>query len=84
MFGFKEKIKRLENKVVLRDEMLKEKDRLLDMKNEKIRLLEHNNEVLVKKEVEMLGKIKDLENNIEFLYNNLSPQKRKLIRPDAN
>ena len=26
-------------------------------------------------------KITDLENNVEFLYNNLSAQKKKLIRP---
>lgn len=84
MFGFKEKIKRLETKVKVRDEMLNENNRLIKMKNEEIRLLKHNNTVLAEKEIELLVKIKDLENNIEFLYNNLSPQKRKLIRPDAN
>ena len=31
---------------------------------------------------ELRTKIKDLENNVEFLYNNLSAQKKKLIRPD--
>lgn len=36
----------------------------------------------VEKNKTLEKKIKDLENNIEFLYNNLSPQKKKLVRPD--
>ena len=28
------------------------------------------------------SRITDLENNVEFLYNNLSPAKKKLARPD--
>lgn len=31
---------------------------------------------------ELKARIVDLENNIEFLYNNLSAQKKKLVRPD--
>ena len=27
-------------------------------------------------------RIKDLENNVEFLYNNLTPKKRELVRPE--
>lgn len=40
---------------------------------------------LIKLEVEenarLKDKIKDLENNIEFLVNNLSSKKRELVRP---
>ena len=31
--------------------------------------------------IELKSKIKDLENNVEFLYNNLTPKKRELVRP---
>lgn len=31
---------------------------------------------------ELKARIKDLENNVEFLYNNLTPKKRELVRPE--
>lgn len=40
---------------------------------------------LIKKEIaekeQLKSKIKDLENNIEFLVNNLSAKKRELVQP---
>ena len=36
----------------------------------------------IKEKEQLKSKIKDLENNIEFLINNLSPKKRELARPD--
>ena len=32
--------------------------------------------------IELKEKVKDLENNVEILFNNLSMQKKKLARPD--
>ena len=32
--------------------------------------------------IELKARIKDLENNVEFLYNNLTPKKRELVRPE--
>lgn len=36
--------------------------------------------IVLQNSEEYRKKIQDLENNIEFLYNNLSPAKRKLIK----
>ncbi len=38
-------------------------------------------EVYVERNAEQKRKIVDLENNIEFLVNNLSPKKKELARP---
>lgn len=46
---------------------------------DKIKEQEHNNIILIDNEMELRSKIKDLENNIEFLSNNLSPKKKKEI-----
>ena len=45
----------------------------------KIKEQEHNNIILIENEMKLRSKIKDLENNIEFLSNNLSPKKKKEI-----
>lgn len=67
----------------------KDMQRLIDasrkaLANAEERIAERNKfiqyEVERNKELEL--KIKTLEDNIEFLYNNLSPQKKKLVRPD--
>ena len=48
---------------------------LIDMyRNEQVTLLNNAQE--------LRNKITDLENNVEFLFNNLSAQKKKLIRRD--
>lgn len=39
-------------------------------------------EYLEQKNKDLENRIRELESNIEFLYNNLSPQKKKLVRPD--
>lgn len=48
-----------------------------------VKIAERNK--LLRNEIEekeqLKSKIKDLENNIEFLVNNLSPKKRELARP---
>lgn len=38
-------------------------------------------EILLNNSAEYRAKIIDLENNIEFLYNNLTPKKKELVRP---
>lgn len=43
-----------------------------------------DNEKLLQNSADYRAKIKDLENNIELLYNNLSAKKRELIRPSNN
>lgn len=45
----------------------------------KVRDLNEENKVLYKEKKELEVKIVDLENNIEFLFNNLSEQKKKLV-----
>ena len=37
--------------------------------------------ILINSSEENKAKIVDLENNVEFLYNNLTPKKKELIRP---
>ena len=49
-----------------------------DLEN-KLKEKEHNNLILLQNASEQRARIKDLENNIEFLVNNLTPAKRKLI-----
>ena len=49
-----------------------------DLEN-KLKEKEHNNLILLQNASEQRSRIKDLENNIEFLVNNLTPAKRKLI-----
>lgn len=46
---------------------------------DKIKEQEHNNIILIENGINLRSKIKDLENNIEFLSNNLSPKKKKEI-----
>lgn len=57
------------------NQLEEENSRLKD----KIKEQEHNNIILIDNEMELRSKIKDLENNIEFLSNNLSPKKKKEI-----
>lgn len=49
-------------------------------------MLRRNRDKFIKKQMEInlaqKNKITDLENNIEFLVNNLSAQKKKLVRPE--
>ena len=45
----------------------------------KMKEKEHDNLILLDNSIELRRKIKDLENNIEFLVNNLSPKKKKEI-----
>ena len=45
----------------------------------KMKEKEHDNLILLDNTIELRRKIKDLENNIEFLVNNLSSIKKKKI-----
>lgn len=55
---------------------LEEENRKLKEQN---RLLNHDCTVVLENEVKNRGKIKDLENNIEFLVNNLPKSKIKKL-----
>lgn len=50
------------------EEKIEQRNNLLRSQTEEIKALK--------------SRIKDLENNIEFLYNNLTPKKRELVRPE--
>lgn len=56
----------------LEDDLQAEKRQNNQLINDNIILLENSRE--------LRAKIVDLENNVEFLYNNLSAQKKKLLR----
>lgn len=43
---------------------------------------QEEHEILLNNSAELRARIVDLENNVEFLYNNLTPTKKKLARPD--
>lgn len=62
----------------LEDEKLKMKEELRKEK-EKNEIYQKDLVIVLQNSEEYRKKIQDLENNIEFLYNNLSPAKRKLI-----
>jgi len=53
----------------------------LDEKKTVIKDYQEENEILLNNSAEYRAKITDLENNIEFLYNNLTPKKKELVRP---
>jgi hypothetical protein len=85
------KVKELEEKIDFLYELLdsknnieKRQDTLISELKEKNKILTDNEVILLKNAEELRSKNRDLENNIEFLYNNLSKQKRKLIRPESN
>ena len=40
---------------------------------------QHNNEIILKENAKLKARIVDLENNVEFLYNNLSAKNKELI-----
>ena len=87
MFNLR-KIRRLEKEISILKDIIKFADEQnneltekIISKNKEIRILKHNELILLKNAEELRNKNKDLENNIEFLFNNLSAQKRKLIRP---
>ena len=40
---------------------------------------QHNNEIILKENAKLKARIVDLENNVEFLYNNLSAKNKALI-----
>ena len=50
------------------EEKIEQRNNLLRSQTEEIKALK--------------SRIKDLENNVEFLYNNLTPKKRELVRPE--
>ena len=53
----------------------------LDEKKTVIKDYQEENEILLNNSAEYRTKITDLENNIEFLVNNLTPKKKELVRP---
>lgn len=70
-----EKIKIRNHLFEVINQLEEENSRLKD----KIKEQEHNNIISIENEMKLRSKIKDLENNIEFLSNNLSPKKKKEI-----
>ena len=52
-----------------------------DLENQKYmnKVHEHNEVILLNNLAESRAKIKNLENNLEFVTNNLSPAKKKLL-----
>ena len=70
---FKFKLRKTLLKVI--EQLEEEKE---DLEN-KLKEKEHNNLILLQNASEKRAKIKDLENNIEFLVNNLSSIKKKKI-----
>ena len=50
------------------EEKIEQRNNLLRSQTEEIKALK--------------SRIKDLENNVEFLYNNLTPKKRELVRSE--
>ena len=70
-----EKIKIRNHLFEVINQLEEENSRLKD----KIKEKEHNNLMLLQNASEQRAKIKDLENNIEFLVNNLSSIKKKKI-----
>ena len=62
----------------LEDEKLKMKEELRKEK-EKNEMYQKDLVIVLQNSEEYRKKIQDLENNIEFLVNNLSPTKKKLI-----
>lgn len=60
-------------------ENLKSTEKALDEEKEKNRLYLHDIMILLKNAEENREKIKDLENNIEFLTNNLSEECKMLL-----
>lgn len=57
------------------DQQEKEKDKL----KEQIKIQKHNNLILLENAIELRERIKDLENNIELLINNLSEEDKQKI-----
>jgi predicted Holliday junction resolvase-like endonuclease len=53
----------------------------INIRDEKIKELKKEQITLLENAQEDREKIRDLENNIDFLVNNLSKQKRELVRP---
>lgn len=70
-----EKIKIRNHLFEVINQLEEENSRLKD----KIKEQEHNNIISIENEMKLRSKIKDLENNVEFLSNNLSPKKKKEI-----
>lgn len=70
-----EKIKIRNHLFEVINQLEEENSRLKD----KIKEQEHNNIILIENGMNLRSKIKDLENNIEFLSNNLSSKKKKEI-----
>ena len=78
----RDKIMNIKFKFKLRKTLLKVIEQLEEDKEElenKLKEKEHNNLILLQNASEQRAKIKDLENNIEFLVNNLSSIKKKKI-----
>jgi len=53
----------------------------LDEKKAVLKDYQEEHVILLNNASEYRAKIVDLENNIEFLYNNLTPKKKELVRP---
>ena len=81
------KVKKLEQQVEVLKNIVeykqRDKEKLLEeIRNlhEAIRILRNNEYLLLETAEKLRSKNEDLENNVEFLVNNLSREKRKLIR----
>ena len=71
---FFRKIKELQSLVNSSRKSLKDAEEKITERN---KLIKH----LLEEKEELKARNTDLENNIEFLFNNLSKQKRELVRP---
>lgn len=56
-------------------------EKMVDKRDETIKMYCKEQVTLLENAQEDREKIRDLENNIDFLVNNLSKQKRELVRP---
>lgn len=66
------------------ESLKKEKEDLqlkVDQRDKFLKDYQEENEILLQNAQEQRAKIEDLENNIEFLFNNLSKAKKELVRP---
>ena len=64
------------------ERLLRMCEKMCDKRDEIIRTYQKEQVTLLENAREYRARITDLENNVEFLTNNLTPQKKKLVRPE--
>lgn len=76
MFRF---LSKKDRKILNLQAMVKNRDKLICLQQKNLEAAHRINEEHRKINGELRTKIVDLENNVEFLYNNLSAQKKKQL-----